>query len=115
MSALEQALAAWQLRLGSESVSISASSLREAFYPGGRGKNWGYGSGVPPADGCVLLDLSRMNRIVDYDERLGYITVEPGVTFRQAYDFLRAQNSMLLLSLTGGSPDSSLIGNTMER
>jgi 4-cresol dehydrogenase (hydroxylating) len=85
------------------------------LYPISRGKNWGYGSRVPVADGCVLLDLSRLDRIVAYDERLGYLTVEPGVTFAQAFAFLRAQGSHLLLSVTGGSPDASLIGNAVER
>lgn len=85
------------------------------LYPVSTGKNWGYGSRVPVADGCVLLDLGRLNRIVDFDERLGYLTVEPGVTFRQAFAFLRERQSSLLLSVTGGSPDSSLIGHAVER
>src|ERR1700760_348127 len=59
--------------------------LREAnrtgipVYPVSSGKNWGYGSRVPPVDHCALLDLSALNRILDYNERLGYVTVEPGV------------------------------------
>lgn len=86
-----------------------------ALYPISRGTNWGYGSRVPVATDSFVIDLSRMNRIVEFDERLGYIVVEPGVTFRQAFEFLRAQGSRLLLSAIGGSPDSSLIGNVVER
>lgn len=86
-----------------------------ALYPISTGKNWGYGSRVPVADGCVLVELGRLNRIVDFDERLGYLTVEPGVSFRQAFAFLRARRSSLLLSVTGGSPESSLIGHALER
>jgi 4-cresol dehydrogenase (hydroxylating) flavoprotein subunit len=78
-----------------------------AVYPIGSGKNWGYGSGVPSASGCALLDLSRMNRIV--------VTVEPGVTQRQLMDFLAARGSKLWMDATGASPDCSLIGNTLER
>ena len=37
------------------------------------------------------MELGRLNRIIDYDEKLGYLTVEPGVTFRQASDYLRAK------------------------
>jgi hypothetical protein len=44
-------------------------------YPISRGKNWGYGSRVPARDGCVLLDLGRMNRIVGFSEKLAYVTV----------------------------------------
>jgi len=63
----------------------------------------------------VLLDLSRMNRILDFSEELGYVTVEPGVTQAQLYSYLRDRQSNLWMDATGASPDSSLIGNTMER
>lgn len=85
------------------------------LYPISSGRNWGYGSRVPAADGCVLLDLSRMNRIVDFNEELGYVTVEPGVTQAQLFDFLRQRGSRLWMDCTGASPQCSLIGNTMER
>ena len=85
------------------------------LYPISCGKNWGYGSRVPVADGCALLDLSRLNRIVDFNEELAYVTVEPGVTQRQLYEFLQQQNSQLWMDATGSTPDSSLVGNTLER
>jgi 4-cresol dehydrogenase (hydroxylating) len=85
------------------------------IYPVSTGKNWAYGSRVPPQSGCVLMELHRLNRIVDYNERLAYVTVEPGVTFRQLYEFLREQNSNLMLSVTGSTPDSSPVGNALER
>ena len=44
---------------------------------------------VPSASGCVLMDLGRMNRILDFSEDLAYITVEPGVTQQQVYAFLQ--------------------------
>ena len=92
-----------------------ANRYRLPVYPISTGKNWGYGSKVPTADGCAVLDLSRLNRIVDYDEELAYVTVEPGVTQRQLYEFLRAKGSKLWLDVTGSSPDCSIIGNTVER
>lgn len=85
------------------------------LYPISSGKNWGYGSRVPPADGCVLLDLGRLTRILDFNEELGYVTVEPGVTQRQLYGYLRQRGSGLWMDSTGSSPDCSLIGNVMER
>jgi 4-cresol dehydrogenase (hydroxylating) len=86
-----------------------------ALYPISSGKNWGYGSRVPSADHCALLDLGRMNRIVDFNEDLAYVTVEPGVTQQQLFDFLSARKSQLWMDATGASPECSLIGNTMER
>lgn len=86
-----------------------------SVYPVSSGKNWGYGSSVPVTDGCVLLDLSRMSRILDFSEELAYVTVEPGVTQDQLFEFLRSRNSRLWIDATGSSPDCSLVGNVLER
>lgn len=92
-----------------------ANAYRMPIYPVSGGKNWGYGSRVPVQDGCVLLDLARLNRILDYDEKLAYVTVEPGVTFHQVFELLQARQSGLLLAVTGSTPEASVIGNTVER
>jgi 4-cresol dehydrogenase (hydroxylating) flavoprotein subunit len=84
------------------------------LYPVSTGKNWGYGSGAPTAD-AAILDLSRLNRIVDFNEELAYVTVEPGVTQRQLYAFLKERGSRLWIDATGASPDCSIVGNTVER
>src|SRR5690606_20415435 len=65
-----------------------ARRYNQPVYVVSRGKNWGYGSKVPVQDNCILIELDRMNRILEYDGQLGYMTVEPGVTFQQAFDFL---------------------------
>ena len=91
-----------------------ANRFRIPLYPFSSGKNWGYGSRAPVRDG-VLLDLGRLNRILEFDEDLAYVTIEPGVTQRQLYEFLRARKSRLWMDATGASPDCSVIGNTMER
>ena len=92
-----------------------ANRRRRPVYPISSGRNWGYGSRMPAADGCVLLDLRRMNRILDFNESLGYVTVEPGVTQAQLQAFLAERNSNLWMDSTGASPHCSLIGNAVER
>jgi 4-cresol dehydrogenase (hydroxylating) len=92
-----------------------ATQFKIPLYPISTGKNWGYGSRVPPQDGCALLDLSRLNRILCFDEDLGYVTVEPGVTQRRLFAFLKERGSRLWMDATGSSPDCSLIGNALER
>jgi 4-cresol dehydrogenase (hydroxylating) len=92
-----------------------ANRFMVPVHPVSRGKYWGFGSRVPVKDGSVLLDLGRMNAIVDYDEALAYVTVEPGVTFAELYAFLRARGSRLYASTTGSSPHSSVVGNALER
>ena len=91
-----------------------ANRFHVPVYPISTGKNWGYGSRSPVKDG-VLLDLGRMNRIVELNEELAYVTVEPGVTQRQLHEELRARGSRLWMDATGASPDCSIIGNTLER
>ena len=92
-----------------------ANQFSLPLYPISSGKNWGYGSRVPVSDGCALLDLARLNQIVDFNEELAYVTIEPGVTQRQLYQFLKGHSSNLWMDATGSSPDSSLIGNIVER
>ncbi|MCU0383157.1 MAG: FAD-binding oxidoreductase [Cyclobacteriaceae bacterium] len=78
------------------------------------GKNWGLGSAVPGKD-AVLLDLSGLNKITDYNEDMAYLTVQAGVTFRQAVAYLEKKNSTLMLDTLGSTPDASIVGNTCER
>ena len=92
-----------------------AGRHRAPVYPVSRGKNWGYGSRVPAADGCALLALDRLDRILDFDEQLAYVTVEPGVTFAQVHRFLREQGSRLTLASPGSTPEASVVGNALER
>jgi 4-cresol dehydrogenase (hydroxylating) len=92
-----------------------ATRWQMPVYPISGGKNWGYGSRMPASDGCTLLDLGRMNRIVDFSEELAYVTVEPGVTQAQLFAFLQERRSSLWMDSTGASPHCSLIGNTVDR
>jgi len=97
-----------------QKIVRTANRFRIAIYPISTGRNWGYGSRVPVTD-SVLLDLSRLNRIVDFSEDLAYVTLEPGVTQRQLHEFLTSRKSRLWMDATGSSADCSVIGNTMER
>ena len=92
-----------------------ANRYRVPVYPVSSGKNWGYGSRIPVVSGCAMVDLSGMKQIVDFSERLGYVTVQPGVTQQRLFDFLAAKKSKLWMDATGASPACSLIGNAMER
>ncbi len=92
-----------------------ASTFGVPVHPVSRGKNWGYGSRVPYRDTSAILDLGRMNRIVAFDEQLAYITVEPGVTFKQVEQFLRNRRSKLYMSNPGTTPEASPLANAVER
>src|SRR5262245_24076721 len=57
-----------------------ANRYRIPLYTVSTGHNWGYGSALPVQDLSVIVDLSGMNRILEMDEELGLVTLEPGVT-----------------------------------
>jgi 4-cresol dehydrogenase (hydroxylating) flavoprotein subunit len=86
-----------------------------ALYPISTGKNWGLGSKLPVTDGTVLLDLSRLNRIVEINEPLRYAVLEPGVTQGQLAHYLAEHHPSLTFNLTGTFGETSIVGNTLER
>jgi 4-cresol dehydrogenase (hydroxylating) len=92
-----------------------ANAHRVHLYPISTGNNWGYGSAQPVTDGAIILDLGRINRILEIDTELAYAVVEPGVTQRQLYQHLEKQKIPLRLSPTGAGPDCSILGNALER
>ncbi len=96
-------------------ITQLANELRWPIHPISSGKNWGYSDACAVSDGQVLLDLSRMNRILEVNIPLGYVVIEPGVTQGQIYEYLQKRNISLWMDATGAGPDTSIIGNTMER
>ena len=92
-----------------------AQSHRVPVYPISTGKNWGYGTALPARDGCVIVDLMALDKIVHFDAELGVVTLEPGVTQGMLADFLDAGNHPFMVPVTGAGPTCSLIGNALER
>ncbi|WP_138418107.1 FAD-binding oxidoreductase [Sinomonas gamaensis] len=78
------------------------------------GKNLGYGGPEPRDHGMVALDLSRMNRILKVDARLGYAVVEPGVTFFDLFDHIREHGLDLWMSVPALGW-GSVLGNMLDR
>lgn len=92
-----------------------ASRLNLPVYPISRGNNWGYGDACAVTDGHIILDLRRMDKIVEVNDRLAYAIVEPGVTQGQLSDYLREHHPGLIMDVTGAGPDTSVLGNVIER
>lgn len=80
-----------------------------------RGKNWGYGAACAAHDGFMIIDLCRMNRIVEINEDLAYAVIEPGVSQGELANELLERNSRLMLDVTGAGPDASIVGNILQR
>jgi 4-cresol dehydrogenase (hydroxylating) len=79
------------------------------------GKNWGYSDSCAVDENAVILDLSRMNSILDVNEKMCYVTIEPGVTQGQLFTYLNDNKIPLWMDATGASSDTSIIGNVLER
>ena len=84
-------------------------------WPISTGKNLGYGSAAPAERGQVVLDLKRMNRILEVDKDLAYALVEPGVTYKQLYDYIAEHKLGLWLSMPAPSAIAGPVGNTLDR
>ena len=90
-----------------------ANRFRIPLYPISTGRNLGYGGSAPVLSGSVVLDLKRMNRIIEVNEKRHYCIVEPGVSFFDLYRHLQARGVRLQASLPApgwGSP----IGNALD-
>jgi 4-cresol dehydrogenase (hydroxylating) len=79
------------------------------------GKNLGYGSAAPATAGQVVLDLKRMNRILEVDEEMGTALIEPGVTYLQLKQYLDERKIPLWLSFPSSGPIAGPVGNTLDR
>jgi len=78
------------------------------------GKNLGYGGSAPTYSGSVVLDLKRMNRIIEVNEKQAYCIVEPGVSYFDMYRYLQENNIRLWIDV----PDpgwGSMMGNALDR
>ncbi|MCP5145877.1 MAG: FAD-dependent oxidoreductase [Gammaproteobacteria bacterium] len=83
------------------------------LWPVSRGKNFAYGGAAPVLSGSVVLDMNRMNRILEVNEDFGYALVEPGVSYFDLYNYIQAKGIKLWLDV----PDpgwGSVIGNALD-
>ena len=92
-----------------------ANRYKVPVHPVSLGRNWGLGSSVPVRDGMVVVELGRMNAIREVNVKHHYAVIEPGVTQRQLYEYIRDNKLPLVMNVTGAAGATSLIGNAMER
>lgn len=62
----------------------------------------------------MILDLHRMNKIVDVSEEHAYAIVEPGVSFLELYAYIQEKGYRLWPSCPALGW-GSVVGNTLER
>jgi len=90
-----------------------ANRYKVPLYTISTGRNLAYGGSAPVYSGSVVLDLKRMNKILDVSEDQAYALVEPGVSYFDLYRHIRERNLKLWIDC----PDpgwGSLIGNALD-
>ena len=89
--------------------SPTATRFRSTRSP--PGKNLGYGGSAPMLSGSVVLDLKRMNRILEVSERNAYALVEPGVSYFDLYRYIQEKGLKLWVDV----PDPGLGQSDRQR
>ncbi|OQU96966.1 FAD linked oxidase, domain-containing protein [Cladophialophora immunda] len=79
-----------------------------------RGKNLGYGGPAARVKGSVILDLQRMRKIIEINDKYSYYTVEPGVTFFDIFRAIQEQKKNIWCSVPALGW-GSIVGNALDR
>lgn len=98
-----------------QAVVRAAAAAEVPVWPVSTGKNFGYGERTAVYEAGITMLLSRMDRIVHVDEELGYAVLEPGVTYRQLNDHLKATGSRLWADTAGSTQYASVLGNALDK
>ncbi len=96
-----------------QAVVRVANQYRVPLYAISTGRNLAYGGSAPAYSGSVVLDLKRMNKVLEVNERNAYALVEPGVSYLDLYDHISKAN----LDVWIDPPDpgwGSVIGNALD-
>lgn len=69
-----------------------------------------YGGPAPRVNGSVSLDLHRMDKVIEVNEKYAYAVVEPGVTFFDLYNHI-AKNELKVWPSVATLGWGSVLGN----
>jgi 4-cresol dehydrogenase (hydroxylating) len=97
-----------------QAVVRIANQFKIPLYTISTGRNLGYGGSAPNYSGSVVLDMKRMNRVLDVNESMAYALVEPGVSYFDLYRYIQERNLKVWLDVPDpgwGSP----VGNSLDR
>lgn len=92
-----------------------ANKFKVPIYPISTGKDLGYGGSAPVMSGCVVLDLKRMDRVLDVNEEHASCLVEPGVSYFDMYRYIQDNGYTKVWIDTPDPGWGSLVGNALDR
>lgn len=76
--------------------------------------NGAYGLDKAAQDKVIILDLQKMNKVLEVDDELATCLVEPGVTFRQLDAHIKVKGLKLWVDYPG-NPDESVAASFVNR
>jgi 4-cresol dehydrogenase (hydroxylating) len=97
-----------------QAVVRIAGRHRWPLWPVSTGRNLAYGGPAPGRPESVIVDLGRMNQVLEVSGQFAYAVVEPGCTYLDLYKVVSEAHPELWVDvpeLGWGSP----VGNTAER
>jgi len=96
-----------------QAVLRAANARGIPVYPISTGRNLGYGGAAPVYSGSVVIDLKRMNRVLEVNEDTCSCLVEPGVSYFDMYRHLRESGSKLWIDVPAPGW-GSMVGNALD-
>jgi len=94
-----------------QAVVRAARAARVPLVPRVGGSN--VGGLTNPAPGAVVVDLTKMNQIVEVNEEDLYVVIEPGVTWEQLKAHLDERKVDLVIGYPLSPPDTSVMANCL--
>ncbi|MCK5185964.1 MAG: FAD-binding oxidoreductase, partial [Deltaproteobacteria bacterium] len=95
-----------------QEITRLANQTKTPLIPFSSGLNF-YGATIPSNSG-IIINLSKMDKILSIDEENWFVVVEPGVTYEQLQDEL-SKNKLRAMIPLGVSPKRTVLSSTLER
>jgi 4-cresol dehydrogenase (hydroxylating) len=96
-----------------QAIVRTANQYRIPLYAISTGRNLAYGGSAPVYSGSVVLDLKRMNKVLEVNGPNAYALVEPGVSYFDLHDHIQKAGVDVWID----PPDpgwGSVIGNALD-
>ena len=96
-----------------QAIVRAANRYKIPLYSISTGKNYAYGGASPNVRGSVIVDLKRMNRVLEVDADRHFALVEPGVSYIDLYRYIQDRGLKVWID----TPDpgwGSPVGNSLD-
>jgi 4-cresol dehydrogenase (hydroxylating) flavoprotein subunit len=83
------------------------------IWVGSQGRNNGYGGAGTIVPNSIIVNLRKMDRVLEVNDELGYVVVEPGVSYNSLYAHVKETGKKVFIDV----PDlgwGSVIGNACD-